>query len=108
METQGVEKIEQWLSLKTARAILPEMEEAMKNPEANQERLEEMANNLQAENFEVVSVKRHGFGDDIVACVEARVNGEPRTYYLRMEHSLTFGWRVEMETTQVSYYLALF
>ena len=108
MESQGVEKIEQWLSFKTARAVLPEMEEAMKNPEANRERLEEMANSLQSENFVVTSVKQHGLGQEIVAQVEAQVNGEAKTYYLRMEYSMTMGWQVGVETTQISYYLALF
>ncbi len=66
-----------------------------------------MANSLQSGNVEVVSVKQHGLSDDIVVRVEARVNGEFRICYLRMEHSLTFGWRIEMETTSVGYYLAL-
>ena len=108
METQGVEKIQQWLSFKTARAVLPEMEKAMENPEANREQLEQMANSLQSENFVVTSVKQHGLGEEIVVRVEAQVNGKPQVFYLRMEYSMTTGWYVGMETTKVSYYLALF
>ncbi len=108
METQGVEAIKSWLLFESARAVLPEMEKAMNNPEENSQFLKESANALQRDNFEIISVTRHGVGNRVVARVELRYrDGVPETRYLRMSYSTVTGWQVGLETTQMAYFLAL-
>ena len=108
METQGVEKIQQWVFNNEIRAQLPQMQKAMDDPQKNSKFLEESAKSLQKENFIITGVKQHGIKRKVVAKVDVQYNGEPHTYYLRMEHSLTIGWQVRYETTPTAYYLALF
>ena len=96
-----------------ARKALPGMQKATNDPNANKADLERSVNNLNRANFEVLSISRHGLGDEAVAKVKVRFKGEgpekgTKTIYLKMTHSITVGWRVTFETGKVSYYLAAF
>ena len=113
LQTEGVEEVKRWLLLESARAALPDMRKALENPAENTGYLEKMAKDLQLENFEIVSVTRHGVGERIVARVEVRYKGESVSEgmgvrYFRMKYSTVTGWRVIHETTKLNYYLAAF
>ncbi len=108
METQGVEAIRNWLLFESARAVLPEMEKALENPEQNSKFIEDSASSLRQDNFEIVSVTRHGVGKRVVARVEVRYRGGvPETRYLRMSYATFTGWQVGLETTRMGYFLAI-
>ena len=111
LQTEGLEVIKQWLVAETVRDVLPDMEAAMQAPRQNTDSLAAMADSLDEANFSILSVKRHGSGDEIVARVEYRQRGKPPTQhvrYFRMNYSMATGWRVEWETSRWSYYLAAF
>jgi hypothetical protein len=113
LQTEGVEEVKRRLLLESARAALPDMRKALENPAENTGYLEKMAKDLQLENFEIVSVTRHGVGERIVARVEVRYKGESVSEgmgvrYFRMKYSTVTGWRVVHETTKLNYYLAAF
>lgn len=107
MESQGVEVIQNWLVFESARAVLPEMEKALENVGENQQFLEESANALRQDNFEIVSVTRHGVGRRVVARVEVRHQGTTSIRYLRMSYVTINGWQVGFETTRMDYFLAI-
>lgn len=113
LQTEGVEEISKWLQLESARAVIPDMEKAIENPRQNEEYLAQMVDDLQEENFEVVSVTRRGVDKNIIARVEVSYKGEVPSdgmniRYLRMNYSMVAGWRVERETSKWNYYLASF
>ncbi|HEX7081499.1 MAG TPA: hypothetical protein VF329_10830 [Gammaproteobacteria bacterium] len=111
LEADGVEEIKRWLVSETMRNSLPRMQDAARA--GNGQYLERAAADLAEENFDVISVTRHGLGDRIVARLDYRYKGDPprgdtSVRYLRMTYSLATGWRVQSETTKLSYYLAAF
>lgn len=113
LESQGVEQVRIWLMAESARAVLPNMKKAMEDPKGNEHYLAEVAKDLQSENFEIVSVTRHGLGSSIVARVEVRYKGESPSdgmsvRYLRMKYSMVTGWVVVREASKWDYYLAAF
>ena len=113
LQTEGVEEIREWLQLESARAVIPDMEKAIEAPNQNAEYLAQMADDLQEENFEVVSVTRRGVDKNIIVRVEVNYKGEipsdgMNVRYLRMNYSMVTGWRVERETSKWNYYLASF
>jgi hypothetical protein len=113
LASEGVKEVQRWLLLESARAVLPDMEKVMESPQENSEYLERMAHDLQQESFQVLSVTRHGVGDQIVARVEVRHNGSATpgqvdVRYLKMTYSMVTGWRVQREASEWSYYLAAF
>lgn len=113
LDSQGAEEVRKWLAQEAMRSALPEMRKAMEDPHRNARHLEELARGLQKDNFEVVSLTRHGSGDRIVARVEIRYRGDPPPHrpevrYFGMEHSMLTGWRVRRETSKWSYYLTVF
>lgn len=112
LETEGVEEVERWLALEAARIALPDMTKAASASSGGQN-LERLIDDLAADRFEIVSITRHGLGEEIVARVEYRHRtrssaGDTEIRYLRMRHSLPTGWRVGSETTRLSYLLAAF
>lgn len=113
LESQGVEQVKNWLLAESTRAVLPSMEKAMKDPESNKNYLADVSKNLRKENFEIVSVTRHGLGSSIVARVEVRYKGQSpsdgmNVRYLRMKYSMVTGWIVIREASKWDYYLAVF
>ncbi|HEX6996603.1 MAG TPA: hypothetical protein VF322_00570 [Gammaproteobacteria bacterium] len=111
LQADGVAEIKRWLVSETMRNSLADMRDAAES--GNLDYLEQAAANLAEENFDIVSVTRHGLGDRIVARLDYRYKGEapraePRVRYLRMTYSLATGWRVQSETTKLNYYLAAF
>lgn len=108
LETDGVERVENWLVAEATREALPELQRANTIPSSD---LGQLAEDLQENRFAVVSVKRHGRGSRIVARVEVRHEAHPgksNVRYFKMSHSLATGWRVQRETSQWDYYLSLF
>ncbi|MEJ2421108.1 MAG: hypothetical protein P8018_05150 [Acidobacteriota bacterium] len=113
LESQGVQKVKNWLVAESMRAALPGMKKAMDNPEANKDYLSNTAKNLQEANFEIVSVTRHGMGSSIVARVEVRFKGKApadgmNVRYLRIKYSMATGWIVVREASKWEYYWAVF
>jgi hypothetical protein len=109
LQEEGVERIQQWLVAESARSTLPEMEAAMQA--GNADALEELADGLREDEYMILSVTRHGSGDELVARVEYQRMGDSSSRqhrYFRMTHSMVTGWRVERETSRLSYYLAAF
>lgn len=109
LETQGVEQVQRWLADEATRSALPEMQQAVAAGDAAA--AERMAGDLESDRFEILSVTRHGLGEQIVARVAYRHASRPeagtRVRYLRMSYSLAAGWRVGAETSRLSYYLAI-
>ncbi|MCK5528997.1 MAG: hypothetical protein KAI74_04895 [Kiritimatiellae bacterium] len=113
LNTQGAKEVERWMFYDYARKALPAMQKAMADPKNNKEYLEKSAHNLTTAKFEVLSITRHGLGDEAVAKVtikfkEGGSEKGTKTIYLKMTHSLVAGWRVTFETGKISYYLAAF
>lgn len=109
--TQGVQEIERWLALESARVTLPAMQQAARS--SNSQLVSQMAEDLVEEAFRVVSLSPHGTDEQIVARVDYRREGRSpgegtRVRYLRMSYSTVAGWRVDSETTKLAYYLAVF
>lgn len=68
---------------------------------------------LALNSIALTSVSARGGGDDVIVKVEIQVaGGDPpdgkRVRYFRMSHGAVTGWRVERETTALSYYFKLF
>lgn len=111
LQNEGVQAIEQWLLMESARQAIPDMEKAMEHMNENAEYLEQMANDLQQSNFEIISVTRHGFSEKIVVRAEIRFKGEEQTEdinvrYFKMSYSMVTGWRGIRESSKWNYYLA--
>lgn len=109
LETQGVAQVQRWLADEATRSALPDMQQAVAAGDAAS--VERMAGDLEGDRFEILSVTRHGLGEEIVARVEYRHASRPaggtRVRYLRMSYSRLVGWRVGAETSRLSYYLAI-
>jgi hypothetical protein len=113
LESQGVTKIRNWLMAESERAALPDMQKAMNGQAGGDKVLEDMAQKLQAQNFEIISVTSHGSGASIVARVKVRYKGGSHSdgmnvRYLRMQYSMVTGWRVAHEVSKWDYYMAVF
>ncbi len=109
LQEEGVERLQQWLVAEAARETLPGMEQALQA--GDQDAVQAMADIMQEDSFMILSVTRHGTGDEIVARVEYQRMGDSSTRqqrYFRMTHSMVTGWRVEREASRWSYYLAAF
>ena len=68
---------------------------------------------LALNSIALTSVSARGGGDDVIVKVEIQVaGGDPpdgkRVRYFGMSHGAVTGWRVERETTALSYYFKLF
>lgn len=112
LETQGVQKVKEWLVAESERAALPDMQKAINDPNSSRNQLADMAQKLQNENVEITSVTRHGTGTDPVVRVQVHYkNGGPPNAkpvrYLRMRYSSVTGWTVQYEVSKWSYYLAV-
>ena len=108
LQTEGVAEVQRWLALEAARAALPDLKSAAASGSGV---LEQMVNDLEAANFDVISVTRHGVGEEVVVRVayrHTRRSSDTRVRYLRMSYSLPTGWRIRSETTRMVYYLAVF
>ena len=113
LESQGVEKIRNWLMAESTRAALPDMQKAMEGQAGGDKSLEDFAKKFQEQNFEIISVTTHGAGSNVIARVEVRFKGESHSdgmgvRYLRMQYSMVTGWRVVREASKWDYYLAAF
>lgn len=113
LEEQGVDAIKDWLVVDTARRAISQLEDAMGDLERREQRIEAIAEKLDAERFEILSVTRQGLGDTIVARVEVRserddASAEPEVRYLSMRHASVTGWTVVRETSAWHYHLAIF
>jgi len=113
LESQGVQKVRNWLMAESARAVLPSMQKAMNDPNGNDKYLTDVAKNFREKNFQIVSVTRHGSGSSVVVRVEVRFKGKSpsggmNVRYLRMRYSMLTGWSVLREATKWDYYRAVF
>ncbi len=68
---------------------------------------------MRLDDIAFTAMSARGRGDDVSVRVEIQVAGKDppdgkSVRYYQMSHSLVTGWRVERETTALSYYLALF
>ncbi len=76
LQTEGVEEIRKWLVLESVRAVMPDMEKAVQAPTRNAKFLEQMADNLREENFQILSVTKRGVDRRTFVRAEVRHKGK--------------------------------
>ncbi|MEQ9400914.1 MAG: hypothetical protein RJQ04_17235 [Longimicrobiales bacterium] len=103
LDTDGRAALEQELRMQYARTLLAEMGDTP--TEADVQAL------LATDRVEIRSLSARGPLDDMVARVEATLDGAPppdgEISYWRLEWSTVTGWRVRGPTTRVGWWLAV-
>ena len=112
LDSAGADELRFWLAAEYQRAGLPALEQAVAGGDAaaaEAQALEMIARS----RIEFPSMDARGTPDDLVVRVRVVVDGgEPpdgrSTRYFRMRYSTVTGWRMQRETTALSYYLNFF
>ncbi len=114
LETEAADKILEYIGVsEELRGSLDAIKEAGGVDAENAEELiAEMLEDARAK-MEIASITARGSIEDPVVRVEILIDGEPPTetepiQYYRMSYSVITGWKVEHESSKISYYLAFF
>ncbi|HHE65655.1 MAG TPA: hypothetical protein ENL09_06495 [Bacteroidetes bacterium] len=97
-----------WISSEYLSKAMSGQEKSIK--EMSDGELEEYGRTLlQLQNVEITSLKARGRGGDVIARAKFLVNGgtppdSKSVRYFKMKYSPVTGWRMERETSAISYY----
>jgi len=112
LATEAADELRMWLAAEYQAAGLPELERALAaGDRAAAER--SAAEIIARDRIAFVDVRARGEPDDLVVRAEIAVDGRPppvggAVRYFRMRYSTVTGWRLERETTALSYLLRIF
>ncbi len=112
LQSAGADELRFWLAAEYQREGLPALEEAVAsgNAQAASEQAQEI---IARSRIDFVSMTARGTPDDLAVRVEISVDGGAppdgkTTRCFRMRYSSVTGWRMQRETSALSYYLKLF